>query len=127
MDDTVIHLSASVAISLLGGILVMVGAFGKILLRQFEQRLAERSEHVAEMRQAERDTSERRLAGIENSLERESDRIGEIVSRIEKLNTTLPLEYVRREDWIRFSSTIDAKLDRLAEMIHTRLPGAPNE
>lgn len=29
----------------------------------------------------------------------------------------LPLEYVRREDWIRFGSTIDAKLDAMrAEM-----------
>jgi hypothetical protein len=25
----------------------------------------------------------------------------------------LPLEYVRREDWIRFSSTLDAKLDAM--------------
>jgi hypothetical protein len=30
-----------------------------------------------------------------------------------KLKAQLPLEYVRREDWIRFSSTLDAKLDAM--------------
>ncbi len=27
----------------------------------------------------------------------------------------LPIEYVRREDWIRFSATLDAKMDGLRE------------
>ena len=30
-----------------------------------------------------------------------------------RLKAQLPLEYVRREDWIRFSSTLDAKLDAM--------------
>ncbi len=30
-----------------------------------------------------------------------------------KLKAQLPLEYVRREDWIRFSSTLDAKFDAM--------------
>lgn len=39
---------------------------------------------------------------------------------VEKFNRLLPLEYVRREDWIRFSASIDAKLDRLADMLMKR-------
>lgn len=39
---------------------------------------------------------------------------------VEQFNRLLPLEYVRREDWIRFSASIDAKLDRLAEMLMKR-------
>ena len=34
-----------------------------------------------------------------------------------KLRAELPLDYVRREDWIRFSNTLEAKLDAMrAEM-----------
>jgi hypothetical protein len=34
-----------------------------------------------------------------------------------KLKAQLPVDYVRREDWIRFSNTLEAKLDALrAEM-----------
>lgn len=39
---------------------------------------------------------------------------------VEQFNRLLPLEYVRREDWIRFSASIDAKLDRLADMLMKR-------
>lgn len=34
-----------------------------------------------------------------------------------KLQAALPLEYVRREDFVRQTVTIDAKLDRLAEKL----------
>ena len=34
-----------------------------------------------------------------------------------RLRAELPLDYVRREDWIRFSNTLEAKLDAMrAEM-----------
>src|SRR6202011_1411670 len=48
------------------------------------------------------------------SLKREgSDFSHEIERQMLKLKAQLPLEYVRREDWIRFSSTLDAKLDAM--------------
>jgi hypothetical protein len=34
-----------------------------------------------------------------------------------KLQAALPLEYVRREDFVPADGTIDAKLDRLAEKL----------
>lgn len=34
-----------------------------------------------------------------------------------KLRAELPNDYVRREDWIRFSGTIDSKLDMLRTML----------
>ncbi len=33
----------------------------------------------------------------------------------------LPLEYVRREDWIRFSGTLDAKLDAMREEMREQI------
>jgi len=48
------------------------------------------------------------------SLKREgSDLSHEVERQMMKLKAQLPLEYVRREDWIRFSSTLDAKLDAM--------------
>lgn len=48
------------------------------------------------------------------ALKREgSDFSHEIEREVMRLKAQLPLEYVRREDWIRFSSTLDAKLDAI--------------
>jgi hypothetical protein len=48
------------------------------------------------------------------SLKREgSDFSHEVEREVMRLKAQLPLEYVRREDWIRFSSTLDAKLDAM--------------
>ncbi len=46
---------------------------------------------------------------------REAERWQEIERGLFELRASLPLEYVRREDWIRFSGTLDAKLDALRE------------
>jgi len=47
--------------------------------------------------------------------ERDSGRVDELEREITDLRVNLPLEYVRREDWIRFSGTLDAKLDAMRE------------
>ncbi len=48
------------------------------------------------------------------ALKREgSDFSHEVEREMLKLKAQLPLEYVRREDWIRFSSTLDAKFDAM--------------
>ncbi|MFZ0660071.1 MAG: hypothetical protein WAU33_00280 [Candidatus Binataceae bacterium] len=46
---------------------------------------------------------------------RDSARWSEIERGLYELRASLPLEYVRREDWIRFSATLDAKLDAMRE------------
>lgn len=46
---------------------------------------------------------------------RETSRWEEIERGLYELRALLPLEYVRREDWIRFSGTLDAKLDAIRE------------
>ena len=79
-----------------------VGGFGKLLLSQVEKRWTERdgalnrtlSEHV---------TEERRTASAVSSLERD----------FLKWQAELPINYVRREDYVRGQSVIEAKLDAL--------------
>jgi hypothetical protein len=47
--------------------------------------------------------------------QRDSERWQEVERLLFDLRASLPLEYVRREDWIRFSGTLDAKLDAMRE------------
>jgi len=68
------------------------------------------------------------------SLKREGTDFSHQVEReVLKLKAQLPLEYVRREDWIRFSSTLDAKFDAMRsemrdeiEQLRERLEGRPH-
>jgi hypothetical protein len=46
---------------------------------------------------------------------KEAERWQEIERELFELRAALPLEYVRREDWIRFGGTLDAKLDAMRE------------
>ncbi len=46
---------------------------------------------------------------------RDNARWDELEHSVFELRAALPLEYVRREDWIRFSATLDAKFDALRE------------
>lgn len=48
---------------------------------------------------------------------RDAARSGNIEKIIYELKASLPLEYVLREDWIRFSGTLHAKLDAMREEI----------
>ncbi|MGB8682287.1 MAG: hypothetical protein WCD12_05335 [Candidatus Binatus sp.] len=51
----------------------------------------------------------------EEQHERDTGRVDELERQVTELRVNLPLEYVRREDWIRFSGTLDAKLDAMRE------------
>lgn len=115
--ETVIQLNTREVLILIGAFVALTFGFGRLLLSQFEKRMNERFESNEELRAEEKRSHAQRLTSIETGLEATSSRITGVVQRVEKLHQSLPLEYVRREDWIRFASTIDAKLDRLADMI----------
>jgi hypothetical protein len=46
---------------------------------------------------------------------RDDERWSQLERAIYELRVLLPIEYVRREDWIRFSATLDAKMDGLRD------------
>lgn len=46
---------------------------------------------------------------------RDLERWQEVERSLFELRASMPLEYVRREDWIRFSGTLDAKLDAIRQ------------
>lgn len=49
-----------------------------------------------------------------NDVKREGSNFSHMMEReLLQLKATLPVEYVRREDWIRFSNTLEAKIDAM--------------
>jgi gamma-glutamyl:cysteine ligase YbdK (ATP-grasp superfamily) len=53
--------------------------------------------------------------------ERDSSRVTILENALTELRVSMPLEYVRREDWIRFSGTLDAKLDAMREEVREQI------
>lgn len=53
----------------------------------------------------------------ERELASDAQRLEDLQRNFFELRAALPLEYVRREDWIRFSATQDAKLDAIRDEI----------
>jgi len=83
-----------------------VGAFGKVLLDQFEKRLGERFDAVESSRAEGRKLWDDRFGRLET-------RQSHFERDLLELRADLPVEYVRREDHIRFETVINAKLDAL--------------
>lgn len=55
-------------------------------------------------------------------LNRDGTEFGRGVEReMLKLRAQLPMDYVRREDWIRFSNTLEAKLDALRAEVRVEI------
>lgn len=76
---------------------------GKLLLSQTQRHLDERFQILST-----------RLDGIESSNRDETAQWRQIERELMNLKSDLPLHYVRREDYIRGQSVIEAKLDGLA-------------
>lgn len=108
----VIQIPIGAAITLILAFVGLLFAFGKILVNQFNKSLDQRF--------IERDEQHRQLR---ESIKNESIRITELSNSLQKFASAMPLEYVRREDWIRFSATIDHKLDRLGEFMIKAMKG----
>ncbi|MCC7484555.1 MAG: hypothetical protein IT529_06155 [Burkholderiales bacterium] len=94
----------------LGTVSVMVaGAWAllKVFARQYERNLDERFETQERRRQEARAAYETRFDRLETA-DRQHER------SILELRAELPERYVRREDWVRSQSVIEAKIDALA-------------
>lgn len=66
-----------------------------------------------------------RFEELKKDTEAESKQWQRIERDLLELRADMPLNYVRREDWIRFSSVIDAKQDTLNEKINRLLERKP--
>ncbi|MBE2242479.1 MAG: hypothetical protein IAE86_06975 [Burkholderiaceae bacterium] len=90
------------------------GGVGKLLLAQTQRHIEGRIGTLSD-----------RLGSIEETNLREAAQWQRVERELMKLQADLPLHYVRREDYIRGQSVIEAKLDGLALRIeNVQLRGA---
>ncbi|ARU23655.1 hypothetical protein [Ralstonia syzygii] len=79
----------------------MLGA-GKLLLTQIERRQAERDQR-----------QEEQINALLKQIGKEAETVVRLEREFMSFKADLPLQYVRREDYVRGQSVIEAKLDAL--------------
>ncbi|WP_447588667.1 hypothetical protein [Aquipseudomonas campi] len=116
------------AISLLGIFTTLVFGLVKLLLAQFEKRLGERFAAQDEARKAASKHWEESFAKVLERQEKDAQALQQLERSFLKFQAELPIHYVRREDWVRGQSVIEAKLDGLAlKFENIILKGGRNE
>lgn len=103
----------SLAVSFFGA----SAAAGKLLLSQTQRHLDDRFNAQEAARTANHEQVQRRLDSMEASAREEVGNWQRIERDLLKMQADLPLNYVRREDYIRGQSIVEAKLDGLATKI----------
>ena len=100
-------------ITLLLSFLGFLFAAGKLLLSQIDRRLNERFETIEKAREEDQATWRQTFAQHLDEERRETDLLRNIEREFLRFQAELPLQYVRREDYVRGQSVIEAKLDAL--------------
>ena len=102
------------AVSLLGIFTTLVTGLVKLLLVQFEKRLGERFTAQDTARQTASKHWEDNFSKLLVRQEKDAEALRQLEKSFLRWQADLPLEYVRREDWVRGQAVIEAKLDGLA-------------
>lgn len=116
------------AIGLLGMFTTVVGGLVKLLLHNFEKRLGERFAAQEAARKAASRHWEENFAKVLERQDKDAQALLELERSFMRFQAELPLEYVRREDWVRGQAVLEAKLDGVALKIENiMLKGARND
>lgn len=94
-----------------------VGAFGKVLLDQFEKRLGERFSAQTAAQQVADTSLQNTLQQHLGELKKTSAKVGDLERDFLNWKAELPEKYVRRDDYIRGQTVIEAKLDAVYERL----------
>ena len=114
-------------ITLLLSFLGFLFAAGKLLLSQIDRRLNERFETIEKAREEGQATWRQTFTQHLDEERRETDLLRNIEREFLRFQAELPLQYVRREDYVRGQSVIEAKLDALySELKVVQIKGAHN-
>lgn len=92
---------------------------GRMLLSQVYSNLDERFSSQEDARAAAKMHWDIKFNALEKAAAQESSQWQRLDRDLLQLRADLPIQYVRREDWIRQEVTINAKLDALAAKIDT--------
>jgi len=108
-----LELEAWHLITLLIAFISFSGAMGKVLLDQSEKRQVERAAAQDKAREAGQMALRETLAAHQADERSHVVAIQELERDFLKWRAELPVNYVRREDYVRGQSVIEAKLDAL--------------
>lgn len=108
-----VHVEFWQLITLLLSFLGFLGAAGKLLLSQIDRRLNERFQTIEKAREEGQATWRATFTQHLDEERRETDLLRNIEREFLRFQAELPLQYVRREDYVRGQSVIEAKLDAL--------------
>jgi len=100
-----------------------VAGAGRLLLAQIDKRLDLRFELLESARQAGAKHWDERFGSILSQQKEDTESVRRLERDLMGLRAELPERYVRREDYIRGQTVIEAKLDSLAlrmENIHLK-------
>jgi hypothetical protein len=111
----------TLGLALAGGI----AGFGKLLLSQFEKRLRERFAEQDKARAAGQSALREIFEQHMIEERKNSDALQSLERDFLRFQAELPLHYVRREDYVRGQTVIEAKLDALYNKLEiVQLKGA---
>lgn len=114
----------------------VVWAFGTILVSQFKDSLdarfvaqdemrEQRDSAQDEMRKEREKAMDERFSAIDRSIRQEAEGWRAVERDFLKFQRDMPLEYVRREDYIRGQTVIESKLDAVYSKLElVRIQGA---
>lgn len=91
-----------------------VAGTAKLFMGQLQQHLDDRFAAQDAARTENHQALSKRLDGIESNNRDEANQWQRVERELMSLKAEMPLNYVRREDYIRGQSVIEAKLDGLA-------------
>ncbi|NLR73566.1 hypothetical protein [Leeia aquatica] len=112
-------------VSLLVSFLGFLFAAGKLLLAQIERRLNERFAAMESARETAGRHWDERFGALLEHIKREAEGWQSLEREFLRFQADLPLNYVRREDYVRNQTVIEAKLDAVALKIENiQLKGA---
>lgn len=94
-----------------------VGVFGKLLLGQVEKRLVERFAAQDAAREVTQKHWDDQFDKLERATKEEAGHWLQIERDLMSLKADLPVQYVRREDYVRNQTVLEAKLDAVAVRI----------
>ena len=100
-------------ITLLLAFLSFLFAAGRLLLSQIDRRLDDRFEAIEKAREDGQASWRQTFTQHLDEERRETELMRNIEREFLRFQADLPLQYVRREDYVRGQSVIEAKLDAL--------------
>ena len=104
-----------------------VGGFAKLLGGQIDRRLDEKFKAQEEAREAGASALRDSIERYVSSSEKTAGKLETLERDFLKWQAELPIHYVRREDYVRGQSVIEAKLDALYSKLEVvQMKGAKN-